>query len=139
MKRRTFIGERMLFPLVLLVVMAVLSVTFVSCMPDLPSEDDVVITPPIPDPLPNDKEEEPEQPKAWVWHLTGSCPESLSFQIPEDESGVQIFINERGSKVLSDGDEYTILSERVKAKAVKGDGLWTVYLDGSQCGVLKYE
>ena len=74
-----------------------------------------------------------------MWHLTGSCPESLSFQIPEDESGVQIFINERGSKVLSDGDEYTILSERVKAKAVKGDGLWTVYLDGSQCGVLKYE
>ena len=55
MKRRTFIRERMLFPLVLLVVMAVLSVTFVSCMPDLPSEDDVVITPPIPDPLPNDK------------------------------------------------------------------------------------
>ena len=55
------------------------------------------------------------------------------------EVGVQIFINGRGSKVLSDGDEYTILSERVKAKAVKGDGLWTVYLDGSQCGVLKYE
>ena len=108
-------------------------------MPELPTEDDIVITPPNPDPLPDDKEEEPEQPKAWVWHLTGSCPESLSFQIPEDESGVQIFINGRGSKVLSDGDEYTILSERVKAKAVKGDGLWTVYLDGSQCGVLKYE
>ena len=139
MRRRTFIKERMLFPLVLIVVMAALSVTFVSCMPELPTEDDIVITPPNPDPLPDDKEEEPEQPKAWVWHLTGSCPESLSFQIPEDESGVQIFINGRGSKVLSDGDEYTILSERVKAKAVKGDGLWTVYLDGSQCGVLKYE
>ena len=139
MRRRTFIKERMLFPLVLIMVMAALSVTFVSCMPELPTEDDIVITPPNPDPLPDDKEEEPEQPKAWVWHLTGSCPESLSFQIPEDESGVQIFINGRGSKVLSDGDEYTILSERVKAKAVKGDGLWTVYLDGSQCGVLKYE
>ena len=135
--KRTYFKERIFVPLVLLMVLAAIVLSFISCMPEIPGEEDTVVIPPAPDPLPG--EEEPEQPKAWVWHLTGSCPESLSFQIPEDESGVQIFINERGSKVLSDGDEYTILSERVKAKAVKGDGLWTVYLDGSQCGVLKYE
>ena len=41
MRRRTFIKERMLFPLVLIMVMAALSVTFVSCMPELPTEDEL--------------------------------------------------------------------------------------------------
>lgn len=139
MKRRTFIRERMLFPLVLLVVMAVLSVTFVSCMPDLPSEDDVVITPPIPDPLPNDKEEEPEQPKAWVWHETGSYPESLAFEIAEDEKGVQLYVDGVKSRVIQDGDNFIIIAERVNVSAKKLDGEWKVYIDDTECGFFKYE
>ena len=139
MKRRTFIRERMLFPLVLLVVMAVLSVTFVSCMPDLPSEDDVVITPPIPDPLPNDKEEEPEQLKAWVWHETGSYPESLAFDIADDESGVQLYVDGRESRIIQDGDEFILLSERVRITVKKIDGEWKVYLDENECGFFRYE
>ena len=139
MKRRTFIRERMLFPLVLLVVMAVLSVTFVSCMPDLPSEDDVVITPPIPDPLPNDKEEEPEQPKAWVWHKTGSYPESLAFDIADDESGVQLYVDGRESRIIQDGDNFIIIAERVNVSAKKLDGEWKVYIDDTECGFFKYE
>ena len=139
MKRRTFIRERMLFPLVLLVVMAVLSVTFVSCMPDLPSEDDVVITPPIPDPLPGDKEEEPEQPKAWVWHETGSYPESLAFEIAEDEKGVQLYVDGVKSRVIQDGDNFIIIAERVNVSAKKLDGEWKVYIDDTECGFFKYE
>lgn len=135
MKRRTFIRERMLFPLVLLVVMALLSVTFVSCMPDLPSEDDVVITPPIP----GDKEEEQEQPKAWVWHETGSCPESLAFDIADDESGVQLYVDGRESRIIQDGDEFILLSERVRITVKKIDGEWKVYLDENECGFFRYE
>ena len=119
MRRRTFLKERMLFPLVLIVVMAALSVTFVSCMPELPTEDDIVITPPNPDPLPDDKEEEPEQPKAWVWHKTGSSPESLAFDIADDESGVQLYVDGRESRIIQDGDEFILLSERVRITVKK--------------------
>ena len=139
MKRRTFIRERMLFPLVLIMVMAALSVTFVSCMPELPTEDDIVITPPNHDPLPDDKEEEPEQPKAWVWHETGSYPESLAFDIADDESGVQLYVDGRESRIIQDGDEFILLSERVRITVKKIDGEWKVYLDENECGFFRYE
>ena len=139
MRRRTFIKERMLFPLVLIMVMAALSVTFVSCMPELPTEDDIVITPPNPDPLPDDKEEEPEQPKAWVWHETGLYPESFAFEVSEDEIGVQLYVDGEKSRVIQDGDHFIIMSERVKVSAKKLDGEWKVYSDDTECGFFRYE
>ena len=66
--KRTYFKERIFVPLVLLMVLAAITLSFISCMPDLPGEEDTVVIPPAPDPLPG--EEEPEQPKAWVWHLT---------------------------------------------------------------------
>ena len=139
MRRRTFIKERMLFPLVLIMVMAALSVTFVSCMPELPTEDDIVITPPNHDPLPDDKEEEPEQPKAWVWHETGLYPESFAFEVSEDEIGVQLYVDGEKSRVIQDGDHFIIMSERVKVSAKKLDGEWKVYSDDTECGFFRYE
>lgn len=130
--------ERILVPL-LLSLLALLAITCISCMPEIPREDDIIVTPPSPDPLPGDKEEEPEQPKSWVWHQTGTCPEALSFKIPEDESGVQILISGHESKIVGDGDEYVILSLRVRMMVKKLDGEWKVYLDGAECGVFRYE
>ena len=138
--KRTDMKERVTIILNVVMVLALLAVTFISCIPDLPTEEDIVITPPIPDPLPGEgTEEESELPKAWVWHLTGVCPDTLAFQIPEDESGVQILLNGKESKIVSDGDEYVILSERVRMAVKKLDGKWEVYLDGTECGYFIYE
>ena len=136
MKRRTYFKKRMLVPLMLLMVLSAVAVILISCMPDLPKEEDIVITPPVPDPLPDNKEEET---KTWKWHLTGSLPSSLSFQIPEDESGVQILLNGKASKIVCEGDEYVILSERVRMTVKKENGDWIVYLDGSECGYFRYQ
>ena len=64
---------------------------------------------------------------------------TLGFKIPEDESGVQILLNGKESKIVSDGDEYVILSERVRMAVKKLEGKWEVYLDGTECGYFIYE
>ena len=65
--KRTYFKERIFVPLVLLMVLAAITLSFISCMPEIPGDEDTVVIPPAPDPLPG--EEEPEQPNAWVWHL----------------------------------------------------------------------
>ena len=135
--KRTYFKERIFVPLVLLMVLAAITLSFISCMPDLPGEEDTVVIPPSPDPLPG--EEEPEQPKAWVWHKTGSYPESLAFDIADDESGVQLYVDGRESRIIQDGDEFILLSERVRITVKKIDGEWKVYLDENECGFFRYE
>ena len=105
--KRTYFKERIFVPLVLLMVLAAITLSFISCMPDLPGAEDTVVIPPAPDPLP--EEEEPEQPKAWVWHETGSYPESLAFDIADDESGVQLYVDGRESRINQDGEEFILL------------------------------
>ena len=135
--KRTYFKERIFVPLVLLMVLAAITLSFISCMPDLPGEEDTVVIPPAPDPLPG--EEEPEQPKAWVWHETSSYPESLAFDIADDESGVQLYVDGRESRIIQDGDEFILLSERVRITVKKIDGEWKVYLDENECGFFRYE
>ena len=135
--KRTYFKERIFVPLVLLMVLAAITLSFISCMPDLPGAEDAVVIPPTPDPLPG--EEEPEQPKAWVWHETGSYPESLAFDIADDESGVQLYVDGRESRIIQDGDEFILLSERVRITVKKIDGEWKVYLDENECGFFRYE
>ena len=135
--KRTYFKERIFVPLVLLMVLAAITLSFISCMPEIPGEEDTVVIPPAPDPLPG--EEEPEQPKAWVWHKTGSYPESLAFDIADDESGVQLYVDGRESRIIQDGDEFILLSERVRITVKKIDGEWKVYLDENECGFFSYE
>ena len=135
--KRTYFKERIFVPLVLLMVLVAITLSFISCMPEIPGEEDIVVIPPAPDPLP--EEEEPEQPKAWVWHKTGSSPESLAFDIADDESGVQLYVDGRESRIIQDGDEFILLSERVRITVKKIDGEWKVYLDENECGFFSYE
>ena len=135
--KRTYFKERIFVPLVLLMVLAAITLSFISCMPDFPGEEDTVVIPPAPDPLPG--EEEPEQPKAWVWHETGLYPESFAFEVSEDEIGVQLYVDGEKSRVIQDGDHFIIMSERVKVSAKKLDGEWKVYIDDTECGFFRYE
>ena len=135
--KRTYFKERIFVPLVLLMVLAAITLSFISCMPEIPGEEDTVVIPPAPDPLPG--EEEPEQPKAWVWHETGSYPESFAFEVSEDEIGVQLYVDGEKSRVIQDGDHFIIMSERVKVSAKKLDGEWKVYIDDTECGFFRYE
>ena len=135
--KRTYFKERIFVPLVLLMVLAAITLSFISCMPEIPGEEDTVVIPPAPDPLPG--EEEPEQPKAWVWHETGLYPESFAFEVSEDEIGVQLYVDGEKSRVIQDGDHFIIMSERVKVSAKKLDGEWKVYIDDTECGFFRYE
>ena len=50
--KRTYFKERIFVPLVLLMVLAAITLSFISCMPEIPGEEDTVVIPPAPDPLP---------------------------------------------------------------------------------------
>ena len=44
--KRTYFKERIFVPLVLLMVLAAITLSFISCMPDLPGAEDAVVIPP---------------------------------------------------------------------------------------------
>ena len=46
--KRTYFKERIFVPLVLLMVLAAIILSFISCMPEIPREEDTVVIPPAP-------------------------------------------------------------------------------------------
>ena len=125
---------RMFIPLTVIVI-SLLAILAMGCVPDFPGGE-VIVTPPIPDPLPSE-EGEPEKEKAWVWHETGAMPEALSFKVMEE--GVMMYLNGYESKLLKDGDDFMVLSIRKRVSLSFREEEWRVYLDGLECGVFRYE
>ena len=63
---------------------------------------------------------------------------NITFAMNEERNGVQIYIDGEKGRVLYDGDNFIIISERINIRVTFVDNIWNVYFGDELCGYFKF-
>ena len=77
-------------------------------------------------------------PNDWKWFSVNQMYPNITFAMNEERNGVLIYIDGEKGRVLYDGDNFIIISERINIRVTFVDNIWNVYFGDELCGYFKF-